>query len=184
MSLRALALAPGGLALAAALSITVESAAAQDAASLRVTVRTAATSQPLSGAQIILQGIGIGGTTDRAGVLRLGQLPAGARSVEVRYLGYEGEQAMVMLEDGRIAELVFELEVRPIELAEVRVRPRESPLVSRGFHERRVVSRPEVALEEDDVKPGAVRHGIPGRRGAETRSSPVLRNACSLACRQ
>jgi hypothetical protein len=132
------------------------SASAQEEGSaLTVSVRAADSQRPLPGAQVIVQGIGMGGATDPGGVLRLTALPVGARAVEVRFLGYAPERAVVVLQPGRASALAFELELQPIQLAEVKVRTRRSVLYSNGFHDRRgsgfgtFVTRDEI----EDMRP-------------------------------
>lgn len=140
--MRAIPLSPAPLALVALLAVLLTgsfrpASAQEEEGALTVSVRAADSQRPLSGAQVIVQGIGIGGATDPGGVLRLTALPVGAREVEVRFLGYAPERAMVVLQPDRIAVLAFELELQPIALAEVRVRSRRSILQTNGFFARR-----------------------------------------------
>jgi hypothetical protein len=109
----------------------------EGSAALYVTVRSAATQQPLAGAQVLLHGVGIGGTADRSGAVRMDALPVGSQTVEVRYLGYAPEQVVVPLRADHSTSVAFELSMQPIQLAEVRVRTMPSVLKSRGFIERR-----------------------------------------------
>jgi hypothetical protein len=111
---------------------------AQDQMSaVTVSVRTAGELRPLAGAQVIVQGIGIGGSTRQDGRITLFGLRPGTRTVEVRYLGYAPQQAQVTLEPYRTSEVRFEMQIEPIRLAEVKVRTRASRLLRTGFYQRR-----------------------------------------------
>ncbi len=113
-------------------------AQAQDEVSaLTVRVRAAHDLKPLSGAQVVVQGIGIGGATRPDGSITLFGLRPGTRTIEVRYLGYETQRAQVTLEAHRVSETRFDLAMQPIQLAEVRVRARASRLLRTGFYSRR-----------------------------------------------
>lgn len=116
----------------------VEEARAQGApSSLTVVVRAGSTLQPLPGAQVIVQGMGIGGVTDASGTLRLADLPVGSREVEVRFLGYAPARSVVVLQPEKASRLTFDLVMQPIQLAEVKVRTRRSILQTNGFFNRR-----------------------------------------------
>lgn len=126
------------LALAALLPLFPRASQAQEeVSSLTVSVRSATTLQPLAGAQVIIQGIGIGGVTDPSGTLRLTGLQTGARSVEVRYLGYSPGRSVVVLQPEKQSSVSFDLNMQPIQLAEVKVRTRRSILFTNGFFQRR-----------------------------------------------
>lgn len=126
------------LAFAALLLLLPRPAQAQEEVStLLVSVRSATTLQPLAGAQVIVQGIGIGGVTGQDGSLRLTGLQIGARTVEVRFLGYAKGRSVVVLQPEKASSLSFELEMQPIQLAAVKVRVRRSILLTNGFFQRR-----------------------------------------------
>jgi hypothetical protein len=113
-------------------------AASQDEVSaLTVHVRAGPDGRPLAGAQVVVQGIGIGGATRPDGSITLFGLKPGTRTIEVRYLGYEPQRAQVTLEPYRTSEVRFGLEIQAIQLAEVRVRARASRLLRTGFYQRR-----------------------------------------------
>ena len=141
------------LPLAAGLALLLcvpEPAASQEGTStLVVHVRAVHAGRPLSGAQVILHGVGFGGTTAPDGSLRLHGLRPGSRTVEVRYLGYETRQALVTLVPGREATVRFLLAVEPIRLAEVRVRPRPSRLMRVGFYQRKASGNGTYFTRED-----------------------------------
>lgn len=111
---------------------------AQEAQSGIVVRVRAEAGQPLVGAQVVVVGLGIGALTDATGTARLPGLQPGSKTVLVRYLGYAEQQAMVILEEGKVSLLEFDLQAAPIQLAEVRVKaPRRSTLHRNGFFERR-----------------------------------------------
>lgn len=110
----------------------------QGAATLTVTVLSGATSRPLQGARVSVQGLGLQGTTDAAGRVRLRGLAAGSRTVSVQFLGFSPVQTSVMLPLEGALDLAVELEPRPVQLAELRVRAkRPSILYSNGFYTRK-----------------------------------------------
>jgi hypothetical protein len=124
--------------LSALLAVPVPAAlAAQETSVLSIQVRSYPDLRPLAGAQVILQGVGIGGITDRQGRLQVANLQPGVRSVEVRYLGREKQQVQVDLRGGQPTQLRFDLPLVPIILAEVKVRARPTRLETVGFNNRR-----------------------------------------------
>jgi len=129
----------GALLVLLGLAATPEESRAQEdgSSTLTVTVRSALSRKPLPGAQVIVQGIGMGGVTDPTGTVRLTHLPIGARTVEVRFLGYTTQRSTVVLQPDRVSALSFELQMQPIQLAELRVKARRSILQTNGFFERR-----------------------------------------------
>lgn len=110
---------------------------AQDtSASLEIRVLTAAEERPLAGAQVLVEGVSVRGITDRSGFVRIEHLPAGPRTVSVRYLGYASMQEVISLVPGRPTRLQVRMGVEPIALAPVRVRANRSILLARGFYDR------------------------------------------------
>ena len=126
--------------LLAVVTLTLLGAApalAQETADLVVVVTAAETGKPLPGAQLRIQGTGIGASADNTGRVRLEGLLPGSRVVEARYLGYAPAWAAVRLGRGGTANLSLALRIQPVALAEVRVRSRRSLLQERGFHLRK-----------------------------------------------
>src|SRR5687768_6123684 len=87
----------GALLLLLSLGATEELRAQEGTSSLTVTVRSGLSRKPLPGARVIVQGMGIGGVTDPSGAVRLTRLPIGARTIEVRFLGYQTQRSVVVL---------------------------------------------------------------------------------------
>lgn len=105
-------------------------------ASLEITVRSADDLRPLAGARVSIEGLGIQALTDRNGFARILDMPAGSRAVEVQYLGYESVSEVLSFDPGKRTTVQYRLQVRPVELAEVRVRVRSDILRTRGFYDR------------------------------------------------
>lgn len=91
----------------------------------------------LAGAQVLVQGMGIGGATNASGTLHLTRIQPGSRMVEVRFLGYAAARAQVTVSAGRESVVNFRLPLEPVRLAEVRVRSRRTRLAGTGFHQRK-----------------------------------------------
>ncbi|MGH7457758.1 MAG: carboxypeptidase regulatory-like domain-containing protein [Longimicrobiaceae bacterium] len=89
---------------------------------LELYVSSAETGQPLSGAQITVEGTGAGGVTASDGWLRLSRLLPGPRTVRVRFLGYASDSANVNLSVSRVSRVGFQLRVEPIPLQTLEVR--------------------------------------------------------------
>ncbi len=128
-------------ALLTVLASSPPSALAQQAPSgtLVLLVTVAGSGAPLQGAQLVVEGTGLGGITDGNGVLQIEGVPIGSRTVAVRYLGFAPERTTVQLREGQLVELAFALRVRPVRLAEVRVpvRRRVTVLETVGFNRRK-----------------------------------------------
>jgi outer membrane receptor protein involved in Fe transport len=123
--------------------------AQDETASVTVSVTDTDSGQPLRGAQVQIIGVGVGGVTDSNGTLRLEGLQPGARTIDVRYLGYAPEQSVVILERGRASAVQFQLDLQPISLAEVKVRTMPSVLRSRGFLTRQAGGSGTFITRED-----------------------------------
>lgn len=108
----------------------------ESSASLEITVQAFEDDRPLAGAQVMIEGLGMAGLTDRSGFARISSLPHGPRAVQVHYLGFASMDEVLVFEAARPTRVVVKLGIEPIALREVRVRGRESALVRRGFYER------------------------------------------------
>jgi hypothetical protein len=82
---------------------------------------TATNGQPLQGAQILLLGTQLGSRSDEAGAFRLGGLPGGTQSIEVRQIGYAPRRYAVDLSPQRESKLSVVLEERAVVLEAVEV---------------------------------------------------------------
>ncbi len=82
-------------------------------------VRDAATGRPLAGVEIFLPQPGTEGITDSEGHYEIGGIPAGARGVEIRLIGYRTERREVVISDGLTTHLDMALGEEVIALEEV-----------------------------------------------------------------
>ena len=84
-----------------------ESASAQGG--LEGTIRAAATGQPLSGAQVDIPELALGGITGPAGRYEVGGIPAGTHTVRITLIGYTTETREITVVDGETVRLDLEL---------------------------------------------------------------------------
>lgn len=125
------------LSLFSFVSPTDELSSQEVGSALEITVRTNEDDRPLSGAQVIIDGAGVRGVTDRAGFLRVSGLAQGEHRVRVSYLGYAPMDKVFTFRTGRPTRVLTRMSVQPIALQEVSVRARQSVLALRGFFERK-----------------------------------------------
>lgn len=93
-------------------------AGAQQAGAIAGTV-TSATNQPISGAQIVVEGTGLGTISDADGAYRIGDVPAGSHTLAVRHVGYGNEETTVEVTAGQVVTADFRLSRSAIELNEL-----------------------------------------------------------------
>ncbi|HET8654200.1 MAG TPA: TonB-dependent receptor plug domain-containing protein [Longimicrobiaceae bacterium] len=119
---------------------------------LRVEARDAGSRAPVAGAQVIVQGMGVGGVTDQSGVLVLSGVAAGVRAVSVAHLGYGAAMAHVSIPVGGLGTGTIELVRAPLRLAPLRVvaEARLSPPEWTGFYQR-LTSRPGTFFTRADI---------------------------------
>ncbi|MEO8878830.1 MAG: carboxypeptidase regulatory-like domain-containing protein [Gemmatimonadaceae bacterium] len=91
--------------------------------------------KPLEGAQIYLVGTSIGARADSRGAFRLGGLPAGTQTVEVRLLSYSPKRFTVDLSPARESKLAAVLDTRANVLGEVKVEAKAGSTIP-GFDQR------------------------------------------------
>ena len=84
-----------------------QSASAQGG--LEGTIRAAATGQPLSGAQVDIPELALGGITGPAGRYEVGGIPAGTHTVRITLIGYTTETREITVVDGETVRLDLEL---------------------------------------------------------------------------
>lgn len=105
-------------------------------ATMELRVYSAEDMRPLSGARVVVEGVGVHGITDANGFLTLRNLPTGPRTIEIRYLGHETTRQLLRFEIGRTTRMEFALPLDPIELTGVTADVRTDILVTRGFYDR------------------------------------------------
>lgn len=94
--------------------------------------------KPLAGAQLLVWGSGVTGSTDGGGTFLLTGLPAGTQSLEIRYVGYSPKRVTVNLASGVTRSVAVTLDERADVLGEVTVygKPSRRRKDLTGFLER------------------------------------------------
>lgn len=92
---------------------------AQETATIAGTVTDVQSGEAISGAQVSVSGTGIGGLTNAEGRYLIRNVPPGAVSLRVEYLGYSSQQREVTVSAGEAATEDFELGVSAISLDQV-----------------------------------------------------------------
>jgi hypothetical protein len=117
---------------------------------------TATNGQPLEGAQILLLGTQLGGRTDQAGNFRLGGLPGGTQSIEVRQIGYAPRRYAVDLLPEKVSKVNPVLEERAVVLEAVEVAGKKGSGIP-GFDQRKKSGFGTYITRDDIEKRGALR---------------------------
>ena len=102
-----------------AFTLLVARLAAQESGTLRGTVTSE--KKPLPQARISVVGTRLATVADTDGTFRIGALPLGSQSVEVKLIGYATSLMPVLIEAGRDANLQVALTAIPVELKTVKV---------------------------------------------------------------
>ncbi len=135
--------------LAVAIALTAfgapRSLAAQEPGAIRGTVTDAQTGEPISGAQVMIRGTGIGTITNNDGRYLLTRVPSGRAEVRVEYIGYSPQARTITVAAGGTATEDFQLGVTAIQLEE---------LVATGYAQqtRREVSSAISTVQTQDVE--------------------------------
>lgn len=93
-------------------------AQAQEGAVAGQVVR-ASNGQPVSGAQVIVQGTNLGTLTDDQGSYRLTGVPAGRQVIQIRVIGFQRVSRAVQVQAGQAVTADFELTVSAVSLEEI-----------------------------------------------------------------
>lgn len=117
---------------------------------------TATNGQPLEGAQILLLGTQLGGRTDHNGNFRLGGLPGGTQSIEVRQIGYAPRRYAVDLSPDKVSKIDPVLEERAVVLEAVEVAAKKGSGIP-GFDQRKKNGFGTYITRDDIEKRGAIR---------------------------
>lgn len=114
-------------------------AAQEPTATLAGEVASLATRQPLDGALVVVVGTELVATTDPEGHFVIRRVPAGVRSLEIRFLGTVSDRLEVRLPAGERTEIRILLDLNPVPLAPIRVSVHALPPPGklREFYERR-----------------------------------------------
>lgn len=94
--------------------------------SLRGTVYSAASGEPLPGVNVALEGTALGAATDADGTYALAGVPAGRYVLVASSLGFEAERLTVLVHDGETTSADFVLTESALDIGEVVVMARES----------------------------------------------------------
>ena len=89
---------------------------AQNTGTVTGMVRDAATLAPLAGAQVSVEGTGVGGLVNNVGRFLLLNVPAGTQTVNVTMIGYSAGSQTVNVTAGGTATLDFELREQALSL--------------------------------------------------------------------
>jgi hypothetical protein len=116
---------------------------------------TSTNGQPLEGAQVLLLGTTLGGRTDQGGNFRLGGLPGGTQSIEVRQIGYAPQRYAVDLAPDKISKVNAVLEERAVVLKEVEVAGKKGSGIP-GFDRRQKSGFGTYITRDDIEKRGAI----------------------------
>lgn len=102
-------------------------------------VTDADSGDPISGAEVRVHPVFMGGLTSEDGSFRFDAVPPGRHAVVFSYLGYETREDTIEVVSGLTSDVVVPMAVDPIEMdpIEVTVEPRELFLEDIGFYERR-----------------------------------------------
>ncbi len=92
---------------------------AQETGTVQGTVTQADDGGPLRGVIVSVRGTGISAVTDRDGRYTLNRVPAGPRTIVVRWLGYRTREVAVTVTAGQTATADAALEPQPVTLSEV-----------------------------------------------------------------
>ena len=117
---------------------------------------TATNGQPLEGAQILLLGTELGSRTDQSGAFRLGGLPGGTQSIEVRQIGYAPRRYAVDLAPHKESKITAVLEERAVVLEAVEVAAKKGSGIP-GFDQRKKNGFGTYITRDDIEKRGAIR---------------------------
>jgi len=162
---------------------------AQNTGSVTGQVTAAATAQPLGGAQVSIQNVGLGTLTDSNGRFLI-PVPAGSHVVAVTFIGYGTASQEVTVAPGQEVEVLFSLQAAAIDLDAIVVTGTGAPT------QRRRLGQTISSVDASDIEfapvatvTQALQGRVPGLSGAignrETGQAdlPVLRGLSSLTQR-
>lgn len=155
-------------------------------------VVSASTGKPLEGAVVTLLGSGYGAITDSAGNFRVPRAPAGADTVEVRYIGFEESQVPLEIRPRRTTRVVLLLSPTVVRIAdlEVEIERERIPGKMQGFWERRergfgyFFSPEEIEDRRPLRRPSDLLREVPGLRVERERfgQAPVYLSRRGRSC--
>ena len=111
----------------------------------------AQTLEPVSGAQVTIQGTQIGALTDENGRYRITGVPEGQQTVRARLLGYQAATRTVNVTSGETSTANFQLSVSAVQLEQVVVN-----VVTGQEQSRRTLGTNESVINADQVSKGPI----------------------------
>jgi len=137
------------------------------------------------GADLLVVGTAFRATSDTAGRFRLGGVPSGAGTLQVRRLGYRAMLVPITIEEGATATITVTLVPLPRELGPVLVEASRQPGARylKGFYERRskghgyFITRDQLTARQWSDMTDVLRSLVPGLRITWSRAA---RNAVRL----
>lgn len=139
------------VAFAFAMLTGVSPAQAQQEGAITGTVIDAESAEPLSGAQVFIEGTEFGTLTDQDGAYRLEGVPAGEAQVSVQLIGFQRTTQAVNVQAGQTATLNFEIGVSAVELDRVVVN-----VVTGVDQRRRMIGTNESVINAEEINQGPV----------------------------
>lgn len=120
-------------------------ASAQETGRVAGTVVDADTGTPLQGAQVSVEGTGLGSLTGAEGEYSIREVPAGEQTVVVQLIGYGSDRATVTVTAGQTATADFELSEQALALDEIVVTG------TAGGQQRRAIGNVVESLRTDEI---------------------------------
>jgi hypothetical protein len=95
-------------------------------------VFSATTGDVVRGAQIVVEGTGLGALADSTGRFRIAGLPAGDHTIQVRRIGFASARGRIHLKAGASVDATFVLEDTVVQVEGIRVTVRRDPASAFG----------------------------------------------------
>jgi TonB-linked SusC/RagA family outer membrane protein len=92
---------------------------AQDTGTVTGVLIDEETGDPLTGANIILQGTNLGAATDINGVYKIENVPAGNYTLSASYIGYEGKSQSITVVAGEVLKISFSMQPGVLEAEQI-----------------------------------------------------------------
>lgn len=109
----------GAFALSILLLLLPASLTGQETGAVSGTVVEQGTQNPLSGAQISVEGLQIGTLTNESGQFTLRGVPTGSQTLRVQLIGYEQAEQTVTVDAGQTASVEFAIRTSAVEMEEL-----------------------------------------------------------------
>lgn len=136
--------------------------------------------RPIRTATVALAGTGIGTTTDERGTFRIGPPAPGPQVLHIRHIGFAPVRIAVEAREGETTVLTIALRVRPVPVAELRVRAERALEPLPGFERRRrrgvghLMTRADIDAQRP-ARTTDIFNSVPGVAVIRSHLGPVLR---------